>query len=390
MTFSPAKFRLRPVSEQDEISHNHSLNYLQWGKGLTLKEYIEREAFLRSQTSCSDGNLRFWSFEQHDSNTGKWFVVSCLETLTRPSLYKIKGKPVQASVSHSIGAVFTPKEHRGKGYAKRLLEQVVKEFDNRNSWQQYKGLSEEALEHSFSALWSDVGMYYAQFGYKATNADELEIQVGAEEYDNQDVTWITEDMIPALCADDEAQLKAKMDADTEQDGVTRVAISPTEHVHELTHARAHYLAPIVKPEETKQNSTAGGLHRFGAKLNGVWILWTQDFSSHKLNILRVHHDQTAGEDEFLSTLGRLLQAAESECQSWSLPKIILWKQDLPRLADGKYVTLDSIAKSLRSPCKVQTRTDSSLPMWRFWQGLDKDPATGSPIEWVMDGKYAWF
>lgn len=383
-------YRVRKVTEKKEIQHNHSLNFVEWGRRLSLKQYLQREVHLGSQTSCSNGNLRYYTLEEQDSQTGEWVVVSCLETLTRPSLYKIKGRPVQATVSHSIGAVFTPKEHRGKSHAKRLLNAVKAEFDDRNEWPQYKGLSEEALTHSFSALWSDIGLYYTQFGYSLTNSDELVIKVVPNTvHDLDGVHWITEDQIPELCKADEAQLIEKMDKDTEADGITRVAISPTEHVHELTHARAHYLAPLLKPEHLDQNG--GRMSRFGASYNGVWMLWTHDFGSEhpKLNILRVHCDQTLTEPEFKAAFDKLLKAASAECAVWELDKIVVWRQDLPRLANGRPAELESLAKSLDAEAHVETRDDSSLPMWRPWQGVTKEPS-GAGMDWVMDGKYAWF
>lgn len=418
-----AKYRLREVTDRQGIKRGHTLNFLEWGQGLTLEEYLQREVHLGSQTSCSNGNLRFWTLEEQYQVDGsaEWTVVACLETLTRPSLYKIKGRPVQSSVSHSIGAVFTPEEHRGKGHAKRLLNSVVHEFDNRNSWSQYKGLSEEALTHSFSALWSDIGLYYEKFGYKLTGSDELVIKVGSGDDDNakdegrvDGINWITEDQIPALCKDDEAQLSANMDSDTETDGITRVAISPTEHVHELTHARAHYLAPLFRG--THLESNGGDASRFGAVLDGVWVLWSHDFGNNKLNILRVHnkiqHDdddvqlstaaRTAAADKFVAIFIKLLQAAETEARAWGLQKVVLWKQDLPRVravaaADGSdgdgsafLTSLEAVSKSVKSESHVETRADSSLPMWRFWEGSTRDPTTGARIEWIMDGKYAWF
>lgn len=394
MTVPETSFRLRSLKDPAEITRNHSLNFKEWGTGLTLKQYLQREVHLGSQTSCADGNLGFWSFEQHNPDTNEWQVASCLETLTRHSFYKVKGQPVKATVSHSIGAVFTPAEFRGKGLAKQLVDAVVREFDNPDAFPQYREIGQDGMQHSFSALWSDVGLYYERMGYKLTSSNDIEYKVDnatpvdKAAYDK--VTFITEDMIPSLCKEDEAQLKSKMERDTEADGKTRVAIAPTEHVHELTHARAHYLAPILRPDESKRNEATGGLHRFGAKLQGVWILWTHDLANNKMNILRVHHDESLDEAAFGRAMDQLLKAAEAEAQLWSLQKIALWEQDLPRLSDGTTISLDAVKSHLTNPnVKVGTR-DSSLPMWRFWKGLDTDPTTGSKVEWVMDGKYAWF
>lgn len=386
------KYRLRQVTEREEIQLNHSMNFVEWGKGLTQKEYLQREVHLGSQTSCRDGNLRFWSFEELDTSTGNWKVVSCLETLTRPAFYKIKGQPVQETVSHSLGAVFTPMEHRGKGHAKNMMDAVVKEFEKQDTWPQYKGLSKEALEHSFSALWSDIGLYYSKFGYQLSSIEELVLTVEEAHPVDKDVQWITKDQIPAISQEDEKQLVGKMNADTEADGVVRLAIRPTEYAHELTHARAHYLAPLMRPDHTVQNGEE--VTRFGAVCNGVWILWTQDFAGDKLNILRMHCNETLDSKSFLVALDKLFAAAVTEAQAWGLHKVTLWKQDVPRLVDSKQLSLSSIAEacnSMDSPYKVKVQErDGSWPMWRFWKGATEDPSTGAKVEWVMDGKYAWF
>lgn len=372
------------------------MNYVEWGKGLSTKQYLQREVCLGSQTACRDGHLRYWSFEEQDSSTGQWVAVSSLESLTRPAFYKIKGRPVQETVSHSVGAVFTPEEYRGKGHAKRLVSAVVAMFDNRDEWPQYKGLSDEALIHSFSALWSDIGRYYEQFGYRPSDTEELAIGVRNDlsvTIDTKDVEWIKADEVPKLSEQDEEQLKAKMDQDTELDGVSRLAICPTKYTHELTHARAHYLAPLLRPEHTTQNGAA--VTRFGAKVGKAWAIWTQDFGGNKLNILRMHCDPSLDSTEFLNAANQLFAAAVAEAHSWSLSKVTLWKQDVPRVSDtGLPLSLGSIAAAWNSGqygkqhlADVHER-DGSWPMWRPWQGAFT--SEGREMAWVMDGKYAWF
>jgi hypothetical protein len=393
-------FRLRSLTSREEIDYNHTLNYKEWGQGLTTEQYLEREIHLCNQPSCANDGVKFWSYEQQDPNTKAWTVVSCCESLTRPAMYKVKGSPVRDTTSISIGAVFTPMEHRGKGYAKDMLDRVMEKFDEeKGAFAQYDQLSPEALEHSFSVLWSDVGYYYSKFGYALTENREVafpvpEVAPAGEDEATVADKFIEEEDIAAFAERDTAQFVRDLDAWTEADGTTRVAITPGADVHELTHARVAFLAPLMRPVEHAIIHTV----HYGAQRDGVTLLWTQDFGNNKLNILRVYSErefspESADEMAFLQTLMALLQAAAQEARRWNLKKVTLWLQDLPGPDEAKPALLEKVAAQIKADigydATIQER-DASWPMVRFWKGQTALAGGSEQIKLVKDGKYAWY
>ncbi|KAF5094623.1 hypothetical protein D0Z03_002026 [Geotrichum reessii] len=392
-------FRLRQITSREEIDFNHSLNFKEWGMGLTIDKYIEREIHLGSQSSCANDGIKFWSYERQDADTGAWIVVSCCETLTRPAMYKVKGVPVRDTTSISIGAVFTPTEHRGKGYAKVMLDLVVEKVDEEEgTFKQYEQLSSDAVAHSFSVLWSDVGYYYNKFGYTLTDNRELVFPVPQVASEEETVIaphkFIEEADIEDFAVRDTAQFVRDLDTWTEADGITRVAITPSAHVHELTHARVTFLAPLLRPNEHAAIHTV----HYGAQHAGVTLLWSQDFGNNKLNILRVYSDRefaldSEDEEAFLNTLTVLLQASAREARRWNLKKVTLWRQDLPGSDIVKAELLEKVVARVKADLKYDAKLedrDGSWPMVRFWKGQTTLANGTEKVKLVNDGKYAWF
>lgn len=393
-------YRLREISSREEIDYNHKLNYIEWGQSITLDQYLEREIHLANQSSCTNDGAKFWSYEQQDPATKAWTVVSSCETLTRPAMYKVKGSPVKDTTSISIGAVFTPKEYRGKGYAKDMLDRLMERFDEeKGAFPQYNQLSPDALEHSFSVLWSEVGYYYSKFGYDLTEVREIgfpvpEVAPAGEEEAAVADKFIEEEDIPAFAERDTAQFAQDLDAWTEADGTTRIAITPGADVHELTHARVAFLAPLIRPTEHAAIHTV----HYGAQLDGVTLLWSQDFGNNKLNILRVYSERefapgSADEQAFLQALMGLLQAAAREARRWNLEKVTLWLQDLPGLDEAKPDLLEKVAAHIKADIGYDAEIyerKTSWPMVRLWQGQKALAGGSEQVKLVKDGKYAWY
>lgn len=81
-------------------------------------------------------------------------VLSTCETIRKGALVKYKDGRIVRSVSHVIGSVYTPLEHRGKGYGKAMLELVAKEI---TELRLDVGGKSEVVKSPFSVLYSDIG-----------------------------------------------------------------------------------------------------------------------------------------------------------------------------------------------------------------------------------------
>lgn len=363
--------RVRIITNPKEVDETHIINAGQWGKGLTLDQYIGREQHLDAQESCLNGNFKAWAYEIRDNDDAEWQRVSCFETLERPAFYKQKGSEIEYTSSYSIGAVFTPEEHRGKGYAYKMLKLGNDEIDKNSD------------PHSFIALWSDVGLYYERVGYKLTENRELILKrkLSASVEVPAGVTPIYKDGVAEFARKDTAQFRQELETKVEKDGITRVVIEPTKIVHDLTHARVEYLAPILRPSELKSE----GKIQFGAQYGLVSMLWAQDLSNDKVNVLRVLNEGESGE-KLTESLEVLLTAAIDQAARWNLSKVAFWVQDVP-VADklGLLQELEMRMDNKGVSANIDVR-DGSWPMVRFNHGKCAD----GEMEWINDGKYAWF
>lgn len=465
MVQQDSQFRIRKVSDLSDIFLNHSANYEEWGRGLTHAEYLGREQHLGSQPPCLDGNISYWSYEelqnnnqqqqQHElngnsnnnnNNKSNWKMVSCCETLTRPAYYKIKNKPIGETICHSIGAVFTPAQYRGKGYAKKLLNYVISQFDDRNGAfaplydaldkrlsssssssssnkvnEEEEAKSKERFQNSFSVLWSDVEYYYNSFGYKLSSNFELVIPITKTDSNNNnntkiidnEIKWLTEKDVAEFSLQDEYQFREFLSADTQYDGIPRAAIIPSANVHQMTHARAHFVAPLLREhlvdkvqlsssllskttkvvENNNNNSnikssskpiliegdvdgsissrigTIKSVEHFGAKCGNVSMLWTQDIGNNKLNILRIivdnndiiikSNEKEKKLEEILGNVFKLLNAAIKDASRWELSKITMWQQDIPR----GIIVLEGEKGSYSSPSIPLFSLDDLATFW---------------------------
>ncbi|VVT57801.1 uncharacterized protein SAPINGB_P005876 [Magnusiomyces paraingens] len=434
------QYRFRKVSSPTDIRTNHSANYLEWGRGLTHDQYTARERHLGSQPPCLDGHISYWSYEELSENDNSWTMVSCCESLTRPALYKTKGSPVRQTICHSVGAVFTPIPHRGKGHARRMLALLVEKFDQTDAPDSpfcdlYANLArqpfaiedDEAIRkdrvlNSFSVLWSDVGTYYEKFGYKASS--NLEMVITKLTPSDSDLAGsvdgtvlLTEADEVEFAAKDTAQFIKQLDYMTEADGTPRAAILPSTDLHIMTHARAHFVAPLLRPDQVPDGVTHPegpvpndfrSVQHFGAALqtgSHMSILWAQDIGNNKLNILRSLVEPPEGaklvssKEALAADLVTLLQAAVAEARRWHLSKVTLWIQDLPRdpVTGADLLTLEDVVEAWNSqpndsqyakfPAAISEREDS----WPAARPLGGRKSGGSPQQvLVFDGKYAWY
>jgi predicted GNAT family acetyltransferase len=136
-----ATLRTATSEEQLEILNaNHS----SWGFQFPLKTYIERESLL--------GSLPFSSDRRCHVLASPTKVLASCESYTRPCTIILDGKSVSGTC-WAIASVFTTPENRGKGYASRMMELVLKSCKESGC--------------IASILYSDIGpVFYTRLGWK--------------------------------------------------------------------------------------------------------------------------------------------------------------------------------------------------------------------------------
>lgn len=373
------KYQLVNLTLKEEVRQCHENNYTAWGKGLDLDDYLAREQNFASLPATQDGNLTYWALKEKQDD-GSWKIMCSMETLRRPALLKVKGKPVEETVCFGIGSVFTPPQNRGKGYAKIMLDQCSKRLDD---WQM-DGMSESEKAKTSSVLWSDVNDYYKQFDYELVDVRELQFSLkgleGAPEWPSEVEPITTQDQITKVSGRDEAQMRLALDRDTEKDGISRMAIVPNAVAHSTTFGRAKFLGPLLSKVEPKQAPSV-----FGAIHNECFMLWTQDFAGGKHTAIRVFAPLSLDKHQVLESCHLLIRAALAEAAKWKFEKFSVWIQDLP-----EQVTIDEVLEHYnKNPvngvsAQIYSRPDS-WGMVRWHRG-----AHPGGIEWAYAGKYGWF
>lgn len=143
---SPNLALLHPT--QQEKVETWNLNGHSWRGTMPLSIYLCREAHLENQAFTKDGGITFWILVDRTLPPNERPILGSCESLRKRALVARDGK-VADVISHGIGSVFCNPEYRGRGYAKRMMEELGKKLD---TWKQ-----EDGRRTDFTVLYSDIG-----------------------------------------------------------------------------------------------------------------------------------------------------------------------------------------------------------------------------------------
>ncbi|KAK7441743.1 hypothetical protein VKT23_016406 [Stygiomarasmius scandens] len=145
--------------------------YRVWGNGMTEDEYIQRDEECAQSLCGRDGKFKTWILAPRDDPQTLDFKCSC-ETFQRTGVvYRGHSSTSTEVPCYSIASVFTPTQHRKKGYARhmmRLLHWVLspESYSSPTTFPKVWGLPPSHIrgDAQFSVLYSDVGDFYASCG----------------------------------------------------------------------------------------------------------------------------------------------------------------------------------------------------------------------------------
>lgn len=137
------------VATPEEIIAQQRANSEEWSGALDLPAYLRREEILVDQTLTRDGGLTAWSlvYQPAGSDEKDRQVLCGCETIKKRALVAF-GNTVEAVTAHGVCSVFCPPEHRGKGYAGRMMADLGEKL---RTWQS------NGQDNLFSVLYSDIG-----------------------------------------------------------------------------------------------------------------------------------------------------------------------------------------------------------------------------------------
>lgn len=257
---------LRVATDAEKVARDH-VTFAEWGTGLSLQQYLDREAKLRAHPFSK--GMRTWLLTE-----GSAVLASCETYDNGSSVGAVAGR------SSSIASVFTEEAVRGKGYATGLMDQVLLQ------------LAKEPGQQG-CVLYSDVGeRIYARSGYRAVPS----------------VDWV---LSPSAASSSAEPLPALVAPEAGRAPEATLRLHPS--LEQLDWALA------------RQRLYAGYLRRTppacpGARAGDALALWAAYFKSNELVILWLERGSDADTT-------RVLDAARAEAHRCGLERVRLWALD---------------------------------------------------------------
>lgn len=272
-----------------------------------------------------------------------------LELRPVPVLVSINGAPTTTSRGLVINKLFTPEQHRKKGYAKTLLEHVHRVAKGAAVGASGSPAGDDPTA-VLSFLHSDVGSFYARFGWHIPSSAT-----------NLDTTWPAASLpaaphpasptprplsladLRAVLPDDVALISASLPAPSK----TRMAIAPTFASHESSITRAVFDAErLRRPAPTFWGLESGTR---GDAASWSFVTFTVDFARSTLRILRWRSalEGRDGQDEALlrSALAVAKRCGVEKAVAWSVEPRVLrgFSRDLRGVTDQRVLPLGAVA-----------------------------------------------
>ncbi|KAJ5279152.1 hypothetical protein N7478_004524 [Penicillium angulare] len=371
---------LVPATPEERIA-SIKLNSIAWKGPLNIETYIAREDHLFAQRLTRDG-LTCWILVDKSEPEGERTILSSCETYQKKALLAHNGEVENVS-THGIGSVYCRPEFRGKGYAKRMFQELSVKVD---TWKMEKEKRGRSL---FTVLFSDIGKnFYAQFGWKPFLSSHMslpplpkqELSNGAAVKQSETKVLCAADVQKHICNETVInKLRDQLHDASQATPGSMIAIMP-DYDHFVWHwAREEFFAEKLLP-----NRSSPVIKGAGNDLARVYCSWTRNFGEtpedNVLYILRwVYDDPTSKEEEqtLVDAMVAILRQAQQEAHEWNMSKVEFWN---PTPLLQKAVSI------LDSDAQIVHREKSSIASLR-WTGAEK--GLGNDVEWFLNEKYAW-
>jgi GNAT superfamily N-acetyltransferase len=354
-------FRLANLQEVEKIT---TLNHIEWGNSLTIKEYMERERVLKN-TTMGQKYLKPFALINTVNNDE---LISFLEVYERSSYIKYPNNDNSIKIikSWSIASVFTPLQHRNKGYGSLLIKKLIETMKN------------ELIQSS--VLYSDIGIeFYARFGYHPRDAFNGKIII-----DSITNSYIN-DQLPSniLIIDQENVIKYIENYNEKQllrmkqtqEKITFFTPLSKEILDWLT-IRANFYKSALKRK---------GVSYYGIQVENVWCLFFFEYKKNDLHLLILDDDQIDQEkqmdQENTKKLFKYLNIIALNCEMKSIqfynPLQYKYFQNHPNLLQELGIKIEKRESEISSLLLIEN--NQVMPLQKLAEN----------VEWYGDHKYFW-
>jgi GNAT superfamily N-acetyltransferase len=140
----------------------------EWKDALTIPQYLDESAYLMTIPLARNKGMTQWILVDRNLATNHRPILASCETFRKLSLISYPRRPKQLVVVHGIASVYCNPDHRGRGYASRLLKELSKTLP---TWQC------EGTPCVASVLFSDMQpRFYQNLGWHPFSSDHLEFE----------------------------------------------------------------------------------------------------------------------------------------------------------------------------------------------------------------------
>ncbi|SPO32804.1 uncharacterized protein UTRI_05686_B [Ustilago trichophora] len=406
---------LVPATEaQDQIATERE--WVEWGQPLlTLDQFVTREKVILGTSDFSTTRRQRWVLVPADDTTTTDFLSAC-ETYRRPILIKRPKEEVERGLSYSICSVFVPENKRRLGYAglmMKLLQENLspqgevprgleeqEELQVKGSGAVVKGLAGEEGElgdggkygrnATCSFLYSDIGEYYSQFGWKVVGNRHIEWAPLSESPIPlpENAQWLTVEDLNSLAKLDRDQLLAELET-CSSSSIKFCIDDPNATSWRWLIKRTSFYATTLLSASSAKPSHFGLRIPANDGTGDSYAVWMFDYIERKIAILRLRFTSKEAFEQLIGAVrGQAAKFGMNKCLAWNVDLsslgLELTDEDEDKLKqDGK---VDRLWDELQGGSVVERQgSGASLPALA-WYG---DKKKGEKVEWVCN-EYGWW
>jgi predicted GNAT family N-acyltransferase len=392
---------LRPATDAERRQHS-LVSAPSWkGPLSTAEAFVRREELLHNTQLCRDGGITGWVLVDR-ANGGRvlmggetikkrGLVARAAETTTKEA----RDVLVEEVLVHSVGAVFCPEENRGRGYARRFMEELAL----RLAWWQA-----EDGEKVVSVLYSEIGGdFYARHGWNPHPSRHIRVDMAGGHILRHDdgISWpkgtypVLPQDVAALAERDETLMRRRLTREVlAGDGNTDAfALVPDEKTFDWFRAREIFVSGELAAAHGKKVTAPGVTGAVVRDADGrprAWCLWTCMWlepglttrGRNTLYILRLVMDdgddeENKDEGDRVDAVAALLEAAKTYAGRWGMGGVEFWNPDQTTTEAATRVSGDKV--------EVVERTVESIACLNMYD----DGEMGTGVRWVANEKFGW-
>lgn len=359
-----------------------------WQDSLTPALYLEECHFLTTIPLAKDSGMTTWILVNRDLLPDDRIIYSSCETYRKQSITSDTKGVISENIVHGIASVFSPSTYRGRGYAARMMKELIPIL---YQWQT------DAKPCVGTTLYSDIGRkYYANLGWtvNVTNT-QIEIKADTKSWPLSASRILDEDLAE-LCASDEALVRYQMSTPSADEDLRFCVLPDTDHMR-WHHGKEDF---STKHLFGKTPQARGVI--FGEPGNQMWAIWSRryygrhdsEYANNVLYILRLvietgqnpnrvleekeENPDHSSRQAQVQQLKMVLEAAQAEAAAWHLDVVKLW--------DPSPVVLDLLPATDITFEVVERQNESIASL--FWYDEKGKKAKRLPL-WVNNEHYAW-